>query len=211
MASTRAAGERRAYRSTRRQEQSAQTRAQVIAAAAELFAEKGWAGTGMRDVASVAGVAVETVYSHFRGKPELLLAAIDVGVVGDLEPVPLSQRPEFAALGEGSFEQRLAAAARLLSVIHGRSWGLRRAMSEAATTEPRLAEKLEELELRRRANVREGAELAVGRAVTDDEVDALWVAMSAETFALLTQVGGRSVEEYEQWVVATTARILGAA
>ena len=209
MGRTTQAGTRRAYSSARRQEQSAQTRAQVIAAATGLFAEKGWAGTGMRDVASQAGVSVETVYSHFRAKPDLLLAAIDVGVVGDVEPVPLSQRTEFAALGEGTRGERLAAAARLVSGINQRSWGLRRAMAEAATTEPRLAEKQRELEHRRRANVGEGAALVVGRPLSDEELDALWVLMSAETFTLLSQMGGHSLERYEQWLVAMTTRVLG--
>jgi AcrR family transcriptional regulator len=69
----------------------------------------------MRDVAREAGVAVETVYANFRSKTELLMAAIDVSVVGDTEPVPLAQRPEFAHLSVGSFADRVAAAARLLT------------------------------------------------------------------------------------------------
>ena len=60
----------------------------------------------MRDVARAAGVAVETVYSNFGSKSELLLAAIDVAVVGDLEPIPLGERPEFAALGRGARSTR---------------------------------------------------------------------------------------------------------
>ena len=41
----------------------------------------------MRDIAKDAGVAVETVYANFGSKTELLMTAIDVGVVGDAEPV----------------------------------------------------------------------------------------------------------------------------
>jgi AcrR family transcriptional regulator len=205
---TPAAGERRAYRSERRQAQAAQTRAQVVEAATGLFSERGWAGTGMRDVAERAGVAVETVYAHFRAKPDLLLTAIDVGVVGDTEPVPLSQRPEFAALARGTRQERMAAAAHMLSTINHRSWGLRRAMAEAATGDSRLADKQQELERRRRDNIRTAAAVVVGHEVDDDQLDALWVAMNAETFVLLTQVRGRSVESYERWLVATMNRIV---
>jgi len=102
MATDQAARARRAYRSPRREQQAAETRAMVVAAAARLFGERGWAGTGMRDVARAAGVSVETVYASFRSKADLLLAAIDVAVVGDAAPVPLDQRPEFAALGSGT-------------------------------------------------------------------------------------------------------------
>ena len=87
---------RRAYQSARRQQQAVNTRAEVLDAALLLFADRGWAGTGMRDVAREAGVSVETVYANFRSKSDLLMAAIDVGVVGDAEPVALADRPEFA-------------------------------------------------------------------------------------------------------------------
>jgi len=66
-----------------------------------LVSERGWSGTGMCDVASAAGVSVETVYAHFRSMPELLQAALDVAVRGDDEPIPLAERPSFAASGAG--------------------------------------------------------------------------------------------------------------
>src|SRR5829696_4529614 len=69
---------RRAYRSPRRQQQAAETRAAVLAAAVQLFGERGWAATGMREVARAAGVSVETVYAGFGSKSDLLLAALDV-------------------------------------------------------------------------------------------------------------------------------------
>ncbi len=81
----------------------------MLEAATELFGQKGWVGTGMRDVARAAGVAVETVYANFGSKPELLLAAIDVAVVGDAQPIPLGERPEFAVLGRGSLSTRARA------------------------------------------------------------------------------------------------------
>lgn len=203
-----AEGGRRAYRSARRQQQAAETRALVLAAATSQFASRGWSGTGMRDVAKQAGVAVETVYANFRSKTELLLAAIDVGVVGDAEPVPLSERPEFVALGVGSFDDRIAAAARLVADINGRTAGLRLALGEAAVSEPQIAAKVEELEQRRRDNIREAAELAVGRPVDDDEVDGLWAVMGVDVFHLVTGVGGRTVPEYERWLAGMTKRLL---
>ena len=201
-------GARRPYRSARRRQQAAETRALVLAAATSLFAERGWSATGMRDIAQEAGVAVETVYANFGSKTELLVTAIDVGVVGDAEPVPLSQRPEFAALGIGSFADRISAAARLLTGINRRTWGLRRALNEAAGSEPQLASKLHELEHRRRDNIREGVEMVVGRTVEDDALDGLWVVMGADVFSLLTQIGGRPVEDYERWLAATIRRLL---
>ena len=104
---------RRRYRSPLREQQAVQTRSAVIAAGIRLFGEKGWAGTGMRDVAAAAGVAIETVYASFRSKRELLTACIDRAVVADDEPVPLADRSSFLALGHGTRVQRAAAAAAL--------------------------------------------------------------------------------------------------
>lgn len=202
---------RRPYRSTRRRQQAAETRALVLAAATSLFADRGWSATGMRDIAKEAGVAVETVYANFGSKTELLLTAIDVGVVGDAEPVPLSQRPEFAALGVGSVEDRITAAARMLCGINHRTWGLRRALNEAAGSEPQLASKLHELEHRRRDNIGQGVEMVVRGPVDDDLLDALWVVMGPDVFCLLTQVGARSVEDYERWLATTIRRLLNGA
>ncbi len=199
---------RRGYNSARRQQQAAQTRELILAAATALFSERGWAATGMRDIAGSAGVAVETVYANFSSKPDLLLGAIDVGVVGDVEAVPLSQRPEFAALGVGSFAERIAAAARLLTDINRRSWGLRRALTEGAASDPQLEGALHGLERRRRENIREGVEMVLGRATDDDTLDMCWVVMGSETYYLLTRVGGHTDEDYQRWLAATAGRVL---
>ncbi len=42
-----------------------------------LFAERGYDGTSMADIASAAGVAVGAVYRHFRTKRQLLLVLVD--------------------------------------------------------------------------------------------------------------------------------------
>ena len=201
-------GSRRAYRSPRRQQQAAETRAVVLAAATTLFGTRGWSATGMRDVAREAGVSVETVYSNFRGKTELLMAAIDSGVVGDDAPVPLARRPEFAELSVGSFADRVASAARLITGINRRISGLRRALAEAAASEPELAAKLLEAENRRRVNTRQGFELITGREAGDEELDGVWAITGVDVFHLLTGIAGWSVARYEKWVADMLSRLL---
>jgi AcrR family transcriptional regulator len=200
---------RRTYRSPRRQQQAAETRAAVLATAAELFAERGWTATGMRDVAAAAGVSVETVYAHFPSKAALLMAAIDIGVVGDDEPVPLARRPEFAALAEGSTADRIAAAAGLITAVNRRIGGLRRALGEAAASDPVLAEKVAEAESRRRINTRQGVELITGRRVEDEVADTVWAFTGVDVFHLLTDIGGWSARRYEAWVRTTLTTVLG--
>src|SRR5258707_14772462 len=95
------AGKRR-YRSPRRQMQAEQTRAAVIAAASRVFSERGWMATNVRDIAREAGVSVETLYSGFGSKAELLKVVLDVAIVGDEEPVSFAGRVEAMARGAGS-------------------------------------------------------------------------------------------------------------
>jgi AcrR family transcriptional regulator len=208
MATDQAARGRRAYRSPRREQQAAETRAMVVAAAARLFGERGWAATGMRDVARAAGVSVETVYASFGSKADLLLAAIDLAVVGDAAPVPVNQRPEFAALGSGTRRQRVRAAARLVAGINQRTAGVVLALKEAAGSDPELAGRLREREQRRRVNVEQGMTLAAGRTVTAEQADGLWAVLAVEVYQLLTGLRGWTPQQYEDWLAGVIDRLV---
>ena len=70
-----------------RREKAAATRERMIEAAQAVFAEKGYVGARMTDIAERAGVAVQTVYFVFHTKPELLQACYDHAVLGP-EGVP---------------------------------------------------------------------------------------------------------------------------
>ncbi|HEX4493738.1 MAG TPA: TetR/AcrR family transcriptional regulator [Acidimicrobiia bacterium] len=52
------------------------TRERLIAAAIEVFAEQGYEGARLQDIARAAGLTTGAVYANFRGKAELLFAAI---------------------------------------------------------------------------------------------------------------------------------------
>src|SRR5215212_4550247 len=81
-----------------RAEQARATRRRIVDAAAEQFVSRGYGATTLEDIAEAAGVAVQTVYFHFRNKPTLLKHALDVAAVGDDEPVPLLERPWMARI-----------------------------------------------------------------------------------------------------------------
>src|SRR6476646_11148124 len=102
---------KRSYNSSRRSLQAAQTRDEVISAAMARFSATGWAGTTLAAIAEEAGVSVETIYNGFGSKKGLLRAAMEVAVVGDTEPVPFVERPEFLAMGTGTLDERIAHAA----------------------------------------------------------------------------------------------------
>jgi AcrR family transcriptional regulator len=199
---------RRRYESPLRAAQAGQTRTAVLAAATSLFIERGWNGTGMRDVARAAHVSVETVYANFGSKAELLKQAIDVAVVGDTAPVPLAERDYFRRLGEGSPAERAAATAVLLATLHQRTARLYRVLNQAAAGDPQLGQLLAGNLRDERESVRQGAIAVAGRAVPDEDVDALFAILGTQVFLLLTETRGWTVPMYQSWVARTLFMVL---
>jgi AcrR family transcriptional regulator len=55
---------------------AAETRDRLLRAAADVFAERGYDGTRVADIAAAAGVSNGALYSHFASKAELLVDAL---------------------------------------------------------------------------------------------------------------------------------------
>lgn len=62
--------------STSRSAAKASRRAALLAAAARLFAERGYAGTSIEDLGAQAGVSGPALYKHFAGKQAILAAIL---------------------------------------------------------------------------------------------------------------------------------------
>lgn len=199
---------KRSYNSSRRTLQAAQTREAVLEAGRTLFGETGWAGTTLAAIAEEAGVSVETVYKGFASKKGLLRAAMDTAIVGDAEPIPYVERPEFAALGEGSVEERIARGAALTAEINERSAGVWQAIVEAASGDVEVDGWRLELERGRRIDVGRSAALVVGHEVDDDVATMLWVLNSPETYRKLVHDTGLSRAEYEAFLVDAYTRLI---
>lgn len=60
-------------------------RAKLVAAAAAVFAEKGYDGAGVAQIARRAGYTTGAIYGRFTGKAELLLAAIEAHSDSELD------------------------------------------------------------------------------------------------------------------------------
>ncbi len=201
----------RRYESPMRARRAQETRAAVMAAARELFTTRGWAGTGMRDVAKAAGVATETVYSHFSSKRVLLQAVIDVAVVGDEEQVAVAERDEFAALGRGRRPERIAGAAALIRGINERTAAYAGVIREAAPGDQQISEVLAATRARQRRDVEAGLTLLLGRAPTTVEADEVWALLSPELYLLLVDTTGWTPDAYEAWMATLLERTLPSA
>ena len=90
----------------RREERKAQTRGELVAAAATVFARRGFHGASVDQIAAEAGYTTGAIYWHFRGKDDLFLAVYEefaATLVRDLE--------EIFDEGDGDLAQRGRAAA----------------------------------------------------------------------------------------------------
>ncbi|MCW2760763.1 MAG: TetR family transcriptional regulator [Marmoricola sp.] len=204
---TRAKTEKRSYDSPRRRATAVDTRRAVIDAASRLFTERGWS-TSVRDIAREAGVAVETVYSVVGSKRELMKVAIDVGVVGDDEPVPLAERAEFAALGEGDRRTRLDAVAAIVSDQYTRVAELHQALDHAAVSDPELAELQRHIHDQQVASYADALAMVLGRRPDPELVDGLQAVSSPAVFLHLVQRAGWSTDHYREWLAQTLLQLV---
>src|ERR671914_657150 len=81
------------------------TRAALVGAARELFAERGYARVGTEEIVKRAGVTRGALYHHFGGKRELLRAVYEQMEAEFMERLAAAVRP-----GAGAVETMLAGA-----------------------------------------------------------------------------------------------------
>jgi AcrR family transcriptional regulator len=106
-----------------------------------LFVDLGYPATTFSAVADGAGVSVQTVYTHFPAKRDLLKEVIDQAVVGDDEPVSVPNRPEVAAiLAEPNAAQKLRLHAAYAVAISQRATSVDQMLRSAAAVDPEAAE-----------------------------------------------------------------------
>jgi hypothetical protein len=148
------------------------------------------------------------VYANFGSKAQLLKEAIDVAVVGDDEPVPLSDRPEIRALAEGDISARAAATGRLLVSLRQRTARLQRLLQQAGPSDPELAGVLQAGRVTERQSFCEGMRAVAQRVVTEAVVDEMFAVLSNDVYLLLTETCGWTDEAYQSWVATTVVRLL---
>jgi AcrR family transcriptional regulator len=75
-------------------EKALATRAALLEVAAELFAERGYVQSSVRDIARRGEVSSGAIYGHFRSKADLLAEAISMRTAAELEAESLGQDGE---------------------------------------------------------------------------------------------------------------------
>jgi AcrR family transcriptional regulator len=198
-------GVKRRYDSSRRQEQAAENRRRILAAAQELFVDRGYGATTIAEVARAARVAAETVYATYRNKPTLLHRAWDVAVGGDEQHVHLLDRPEMQALfDEPDLPTRLRRFAVLNTEIMRRTARLRLAVQSAADADPAVATLLAGIDAARLESMAVHAHHAAATgqlAVPEDECrDVLFATTDGTLWRTLVEARSWPDERYSTWL-----------
>jgi len=163
----------------------------------------------MRAIAAEAGVAVETVYSSVGSKGAILLAAMKAGAAEVDPAVPIAERPEIVAVGEGDFGKRAATAAALAAAGIARTVGLHKAFQDGAAADPALAEPFAAYVAWRREIYQVVAELVHGGPIPRLEAEGLWAVLSRDVYVLLVEQCEWTHDEYVDWARTMIVRVLG--
>jgi AcrR family transcriptional regulator len=207
----------RRYDSTRRREQAAATRREILDAAQRLFERDGYGATTMAAIAAEAGVALKTVYVAFETKSGLLRALWHLRLRGDADDVPVAERQWFRdVLEEPDPERQLRLTARNSRAVKLRAADLMRVMRDAADADEDIAALWQRIQDDFHANQRSIVDsLQAKRALAPGldparAADVLWTLNHPDVWHLLVGERAWSADEWEQWFGDTAcAQLLG--
>ena len=207
----------RRYDSTRRREQAAATRLEILEAAQRLFERDGYVATTMAVVAAEAGVALKTVYLAFETKAGLLRALWHLRLRGDEADVPIAERQWYRdVMAEPDPERQLRLGAHNGRLVKERAGKLMRVMRDAAGTDADCAELWRRIQDDFLANQRAVVDTIEVKGALAQGLDAaraadiLWTLNHPDVWHLLVGERGWTPEEWEQWFADTAcAQLLG--
>ena len=191
---------------TKQAEKARQTRRRVLAAAEELFVERGYGATTLQEVADRAGVSVQTIYFTFRNKRTLLKELVDVAVAGDDEPIPTMQRTWFTtALAAPTAAEQLRAHVTGSVTVDARAGAVFEVLRTAAAQETELGELWREGNAQRLTVQREAARTLLGKpgarpgVSVEQAADALYAVLGPELYLVLVRDRAWSTERFADW------------
>lgn len=199
----------------RRQERARATRQRVLAAARELFVERGFVGTTIDAIAERADISSETVYSTFGSKRALLAELVDVSISGGVDAPPVFDQDWVRQLrAEPDARKRLSILAHNGRAILERRADVDEVVRGAASADPELAALRARGKSERFAGQRELLRIVIGAAGLrpgldlDGAADVLYAVGSPEMYRLLVVDRGWSGDRFERWYAETLERLL---
>ena len=191
------------------QARTRRTRAAVVDAARSLFLERGYVATTIESISDRSDTPQATVYRLFSSKLGILKAVLDVADDGDVESVPMADRPQVRSLlGDPDPVQQVTGFAALLRDLMARTAPVHRLLADAARSDADAASLLAEIARQRHEGQRRIARsLARSGALKPglrerDAADVIHALASPEVYGLLVFDRGWSGDRYEDWVRA---------
>jgi AcrR family transcriptional regulator len=188
-----------------RRRQADETKRRVVAAAADLFGELGYARTTLAKIAEAAGVSPETVQAH-GPKAELMITAVEYaafGVIGDHSVLDLDLGRRFIAITDRNEAIDFVVAEQ--TAVHQRSAPVTHALVGAAAVDPELDGYLAELiagvgrQVRRVLDVSRERGWLRDDVPFDEVVETTAIIASFETYTRMVERDGWSVTGYRAW------------
>jgi AcrR family transcriptional regulator len=138
----------------------AASRERVLEAAAELFAQRGYAGTGVDQLAARSGIAKTAIYYHFGNKEGLLTAVLDRAATAWIEGIVQASRQ-----AGDPFERLDRALAGMRALLEDKPWIMKLLQIlalEVAEAKPDVRAALQAIIRRARGAIVEGMRDALG-------------------------------------------------
>jgi AcrR family transcriptional regulator len=203
----------RKYSSAVRDEQAARTRARILDAASELFLERGYARTTMKDIADLAAVARDTVHAVFGSKARVLTALIDVRLVPDGSVANVTERPDARAVRDEVDQRRqIELFARFITGISTELRPVFEILRTASAVEPDMAHVFEAMDRFRMNNMQTYAKWIAARGPmrvnTKRAGEIIWALASPDVARMLCDELGWSQAQHARWLSDTLTRTL---
>jgi AcrR family transcriptional regulator len=205
--------DKRKYSSTVREEQAARTRTRILDAAAELFLERGYARTTMKNIAVQADVARDTVHAIFGSKARVLTALIDHRLVPDGSVTNVTQLPEALAIkAEVDQRKQIELFAKFIAGISTELRPVFEILRTASAVEPEMAKVFEEMDQFRMNNMQTYASWIAARGPlrvsTRQAGEIIWALASLDVARMLCDELGWTESQHARWLSDTLIRTL---
>jgi AcrR family transcriptional regulator len=196
-----------------REEQAARTRTRILDAAAELFLERGYARTTMKDIAVQADVARDTVHAIFGNKARVLTALIDHRLVPDGSVTNVTQVPEALAIkDEVDQRKQIELFAKFIAGISTELRPVFEILRTASAVEPEMAKVFEEMDQFRMTNMQTYASWIAARGPlrvsTRQAGEIIWALASLDVARMLCDELGWTESQHARWLSDTLIRTL---
>jgi len=182
----------------RRYQSSHLSRERILEAATELFAQKGYAGTGVDQLAARSGIAKTAIYYHFGNKAGLLAAALERAASTWIEGIDQASRQA------GDWSSRLdSALAGMRALLEEKPWIFKLVQIlafEVAEDKPDIRETLQSIVQRAREAIVVGLRDALGVEVPDAEGVAKVILLWLDGISLGLQIHPEAISLDEEFL-----------